>query len=52
VTGRATNGASYDTAGQQRFARISGMQDAAHRAAKAIADNITARLASYFVNGS
>ncbi|HEY7299855.1 MAG TPA: hypothetical protein VH684_18260 [Xanthobacteraceae bacterium] len=52
VTGRATNSASYDTAGQQRFARIRGMQDAESRAAKVISDNITTRLASYFVSGS
>jgi LPS-assembly lipoprotein len=43
---------AYDTLGQQRFARISGMHDAEQRAAKVISDNITTRLASYFVAGS
>jgi LPS-assembly lipoprotein len=52
VTGRARAAVSYDTMGQQRFARISGMHDAEKRAAKVIADNITTRLASYFVSGS
>ena len=52
VGGRATTSVSYDTLGQQRFARISGMHDAERRAAKVISDNITARLASYFVAGS
>jgi LPS-assembly lipoprotein len=52
VTGRASTPVSYDTLGQQRFARLSGMHDAERRAAKVIADNITTRLASYFVSGS
>jgi len=52
VTGRASIPVSYDTLGQQRFARLSGMHDAERRAAKVIADNITTRLASYFVSGS
>jgi LPS-assembly lipoprotein len=52
VTGRASTTVSYDTLGQQRFARISGMHDAERRAAKVISDNITTRLASYFVAGS
>jgi LPS-assembly lipoprotein len=52
VGGTATTSVSYDTLGQQRFARISGMHDAERRAAKVISDNITARLASYFVAGS
>ena len=43
---------SYDTLGQQRFARLRGMHDAEVRAAKVITDNITSRLASYFVSGS
>jgi LPS-assembly lipoprotein len=51
VTGRASAPVSYDTLGQQRFARIRGMQDAESRAAKVISDNITSRLASYFVSG-
>ena len=52
VGGTATTSVSYDTLGQQRFARISGMHDAERRAAKVISENITARLASYFVAGS
>jgi LPS-assembly lipoprotein len=44
---------SYDTPGQeQRFARARGQRDAQNRAAKLIADNIKARLASYFVAGT
>lgn len=52
VTGQASTNVSYDTLGQQRFARISGMHDAERRAAKVISDNITSRLASYFISGS
>src|SRR5262245_28361914 len=52
VTGQASTNLSYETMGQQRFARISGMHDAERRAAKVISDNITSRLASYFVSGS
>ena len=52
VTGRASTGVSYDTLGQQRFARIRAMNDAESRAAKIISDNITSRLSSYFVSGS
>ena len=52
VTGRATTTVSYDPAGTQRYARITGMQDAERRAAKVIADNVTTRLSSYFVSGS
>jgi LPS-assembly lipoprotein len=52
LTGRATTTVSYDPSGTQRFARISGMQDAERRAAKVIADNVTTRLSSYFVSGS
>ena len=51
VTGRATTNVSSDTLGAQRFARLSGMHDAERRAAKVISDNITTRLAAYFVNG-
>ena len=44
---------SYDIPGQaQRFARARGLRDAENRAAKVIADNIKARLASYFVAGT
>jgi LPS-assembly lipoprotein len=52
VTGQASAPVSYDTLGQQRFARLGGMHDAERRAAKVISDNITTRLASYFVSGS
>jgi LPS-assembly lipoprotein len=51
LTGRATTTVSYDPSGTQRFARISGMQDAERRAAKVISDNVSARLSSYFVSG-
>src|SRR6516225_1617505 len=44
---------SYDVPGQaQRFARARGLRDAEDRAAQLIADNIKARLASYFVAGT
>jgi LPS-assembly lipoprotein len=44
---------SYDIPGeQQRFARARALRDAENRAAQVIADNIRARLASYFVAGS
>jgi LPS-assembly lipoprotein len=44
---------SYDIPGQaQRFARARALRDAEDRAAKLIADNIKARLASYFVAGT
>jgi LPS-assembly lipoprotein len=44
---------SYDIPGQaQRFARARGLRDSENRAAKQIADNIKARLASFFVAGT
>ena len=52
VTGQASTGASYDSLGQQRFGRVRAMNDAESRAAKVIADDITRRLASYFIAGS
>jgi LPS-assembly lipoprotein len=52
VTGNASTAVSYDTLGQQRFARLSGMHDAERKAAKVLSDNITTRLASYFISGS
>ena len=52
LTGRATANVSYDTLGQQRYARIAGMHDAELRAAKTISHNVTTRLASYFVAGT
>ena len=53
VTGQTFARVSYDIPGQQqRFARVRGLRDAESRAAKVIADNIKARLASYFVAGT
>jgi LPS-assembly lipoprotein len=53
VTGRAFSRVSYDIPGQQqRFARVRGLRDAENRAAKVISDQITQRLASYFVAGT
>src|SRR6266849_7459567 len=53
VTGTTFARVSYDIPGQaQRFARARGLRDAENRAAKLIADNIRARLASYFVAGT
>jgi LPS-assembly lipoprotein len=53
VTGTTFARVSYDIPGQaQRFARSRGLRDAENRAAKQIADNIKARLASYFVAGT
>ncbi|HVY57634.1 MAG TPA: LPS assembly lipoprotein LptE [Xanthobacteraceae bacterium] len=44
---------SYDIPGQeQRFARQRALRDAENRAAQVIADNIKARLASYFIAGT
>jgi LPS-assembly lipoprotein len=53
VTGQTFARVSYDIPGQQqRFARARGLRDAENRAAKAIADNVRSRLASYFVAGT
>jgi LPS-assembly lipoprotein len=53
ITGNTFARVSYDIPGQaQRFARARGLRDAENRAAKLIADNIKARLASYFVAGT
>jgi LPS-assembly lipoprotein len=53
VNGTTFARVSYDIPGQeQRFARVRGMRDAETRAAKVIADQITSRLASYFVAGT
>jgi LPS-assembly lipoprotein len=53
VTGQTFARVSYDIPGQQqRFARLRGLRDAESRAAKVVADNIMARLASYFVAGT
>jgi LPS-assembly lipoprotein len=53
VKGQTFSRVSYNIPGQeQRFASDRGLRDAENRAAKVIADNIRARLASYFVAGS
>jgi LPS-assembly lipoprotein len=53
VTGSTFTRVSYDIPGQaQRFARERALRDSEDRAAKVIADNIRARLASYFVAGT
>jgi len=53
VAGQTIARVSYDIPGQeQRFARLRGLRDAETRAAKVIADNIRARLASYFSAGT
>jgi len=53
VSGQTFARVSYDIPGQeQRFARLRGLRDAESRAAKVIADNIRARLASYFAAGT
>ena len=53
VSGATMARASYDIPGQeQRFAGARGQLDSQERTAKVIADNITARLASFFVAGT
>jgi LPS-assembly lipoprotein len=53
VTGVTFARVSYDIPGlAQRFARARALREAEDRAAKLIADNIKARLASYFVAGT
>ena len=53
MTGQTFTRVSYDIPGQQqRFARLRGLRDAESRAAKVIADNIMARLTSYFIAGT
>jgi LPS-assembly lipoprotein len=53
VAGSTFARVSYDIPGQaQRFARERALRDSEDRAAKVIADNIRARLASYFVAGT
>jgi LPS-assembly lipoprotein len=52
LTGSTFSRVSFDIPGQQqRFARARGQRDAEDRAAKVIADNISQRLASFFVTG-
>jgi LPS-assembly lipoprotein len=52
VTGRTSTSVAFDTIGSQRFARLGGMRDSERRAAKVISDNISTRMASYFISGS
>jgi len=53
ISGQTFSRVSYDIPGQQqRFAGDRGLRDAENRAAKAIADYIRSRLASYFVAGT
>ena len=53
MTGNASTQVSYDAPGQQqRFARTRAQRDAEDRAAKVIAEDIRARLASFFVAGT
>ena len=53
ISGQTFSRVSYDIPGQQqRFAGDRGLRDAENRAAKAIADSIRSRLASYFVAGT
>jgi LPS-assembly lipoprotein len=53
ITGTTFARVSYDIPGQaQRFARARALRDAENRASKVIADNVKARLASYFVAGT
>jgi len=53
VSGVTSARVSYDIPGQaQRFARARALRDSENRASKLIADNIRARLASYFVAGT
>jgi len=53
INGQTFSRVSYNIPGQQqRFAGVRGLRDAEDRAAKVIADNIHARLASFFVAGT
>jgi LPS-assembly lipoprotein len=53
VSGQTFSRVSFNVPGQQqRFAGARGLRDAEDRAAKVIAQNIHARLASYFVAGT
>ena len=52
LTGQTFAHVSFDIPGQeQRFARARGLRDAEDRATQEIADNISHRMASYFVAG-
>jgi LPS-assembly lipoprotein len=53
ITGNAIARVSYDIPGQQqRFAKARGLRDGETRAARLIAEQIKARLASYFMAGT
>lgn len=53
ISGTTFSRVSFNIPGQQqRFAGDRGLRDAENRAAKVIAENIRARLASYFVAGT
>jgi LPS-assembly lipoprotein len=53
VSGQTFARSSFDNPGQaQRFARSRGQRDAEDRAARVIAENVRARLASYFTAGT
>jgi LPS-assembly lipoprotein len=53
LTGSTFSRVSYDIPGQQqRFARSRALRDAEDRASKVIADNISQRLASFFIAGT
>jgi LPS-assembly lipoprotein len=53
ISGQTFSRVSFNIPGQQqRFAGVRGLRDAEDRAAKLIADNIHARLASFFVAGT
>jgi LPS-assembly lipoprotein len=53
MSGQTFSRVSFDIPGQeQRFARARALRDAEDRATQQIADNISRRLASYFVAGS
>jgi len=53
ISGQTFSRVSFNIPGQQqRFAGVRGLRDAEDRAAKLIAENIHARLASFFVAGT
>ena len=53
LTGTTFSRVSYDIPGQaQRFARSRALRDAEDRASKVISDNISQRLASFFIAGT
>ena len=52
ITGTAYSRVAFDLPGEQYFAGQRALRDAENRAAKAAAENIRNRLASYFYSGS